>query len=388
MATKIDTPTSRGRLSPRREPYWHILGRGQAIGYRVIEKPVSKPKTAGRGTWVARYRTDDGKQKYGSLGELPDYPVEEQFEAACEKARDWFDLCRGGMTEVITIKKACDEYLKDLRLRKGESAEKTAKIRVDAHIQTKLGSKRVDQLTYNQLKNWRNGLVELSGNPEKERASKNSANRTATVLKAALNLAARTHKINDRTAWQDLKPFSDVAGVRDVYLTDKQKHRLLEAATGSLLNLIKAGLLTGGRLSELTNTTVADFNAGQETLRVDGKTGERHIVLSDASLAFFNEQKQGKLPQAWLLPRDDGSPWDRYFLSKRFREVAKTAKLPAGASFYSLRHWYISQALLAGVDIELLARNVGNSAQIIRKHYHKFLQSDMRDQINKLKVVL
>jgi hypothetical protein len=29
MAIKIDTPTSRGRLAPRREPYWHVLGRGQ-----------------------------------------------------------------------------------------------------------------------------------------------------------------------------------------------------------------------------------------------------------------------------------------------------------------------------------------------------------------------
>ena len=64
------------------------------------------------------------------------------------------------------------------------------------------------------------------------------------------------------------------------------------------------------------------------------------------------------------------------------------AKLPAGSCFYSLRHWYISQALLAGVDIELLARNVGNSAQIIRKHYHKFLQDDVREQINKLRVTV
>jgi len=388
MATKIDTPTSRGRLSPRREPYWHVLGRGQAIGYRVIEKPTSKPRKAGRGTWVARYQLEGNKYTYGSLGELSDYPTQEQFEVACQKAQEWFAKVGGGMTGVVTVRAACDEYLDDLRLRKGESAKKTAKVRIDAHIQPKLSSKRVDQLTYNQLLNWRNGLVDLSGDPEKERASKNSANRTATVLKAALNLAAKTHKINDRTAWGDLKPFSDVAGVRAVYLTDKQKKRLLDAATGALLNLIKAGFLTGARLSELTNTTAGDFDVRQGTLRVDGKTGPRNIVLSDDGVAFFKEQRKGRTPKAWLLPRDDGTPWDRHFLSKRFRDVAKKAKQPAGASFYSLRHWYISQALLAGVDIELLARNVGNSAQIIRKHYHKFLQEDVRAQVNKLRVEL
>jgi integrase len=107
-------------------------------------------------------------------------------------------------------------------------------------------------------------------------------------------------------------------------------------------------------------------------------------VLSDEAIAFFEEQAKDKTPKAWLLPSNDGSQWDRYYLSKRFREVAKRARLPDGASFYSLRHWYISQALQAGIDIELLARNVGNSAQIVWRHYHKFLQDDMRKAINKL----
>ena len=386
MATKIDTPTARGRLATRREPYWHVVGRGQAIGYRAIEKPDSKTKVKARGSWIARYKQDD-RYTYESLGDLSkDYEPAEQFEVACQKAHEWFSKCRGGMSEVITVDRACDDYQEDLRLRKGEGAAKTAKIRIDAHISDPLGGKRVDHLTYNQLLSWRNGLVDLSGDPEKERKSKNTANRTLTVLKAALNYAAKTHKINDRTAWQDLKPFAGVAGARDIYLTDAQKKRLLERASGALLTLIKAGFLTGARLSELTSTKAGDFDPKQGTLRVDGKTGPRNIVLSTTALAFFKEQAQDKLPAATLLPRDDGKNWDRWSMGKQFREVAKKAKLPAGATFYSLRHWYISQALLAGVDIELLARNVGNSAQIIRKHYHKFLQDDVRDQINKLQV--
>lgn len=35
MATKIDTPTRRGKLEVRREPYWHpSLGVGQAVSIR------------------------------------------------------------------------------------------------------------------------------------------------------------------------------------------------------------------------------------------------------------------------------------------------------------------------------------------------------------------
>ena len=352
---KIDTPTSRGRLAPRREPYWHVLGRGQAVGYRAIEKATTTPKKPARGSWIARYRNEDGQQKYESLGELTDYEPVERFEVACKKAGEWFTKCRGGMTAVVTVSMACTEYLADLRLRKGPSAEQTAKVRIDAHIEKPLGSKRIDKLTLDGLKRWRDALVVRSEDPEAERASKNSANRTTTVLKALLNHSARLHKIIDRTAWGDLKPFKDVQGVRDIYLTQKEINRLLKAATGGLNALIRAGLLTGARLSELTGATVADFDEGQGTLAVSGKTGKRVMVLSTKGKAFFKEQSKAKLPKAWLLPRDDGSQWDRHFLSKRFREAAQTAKLPAGSSFYSLRHWYHRQSLLAGVDIELLA---------------------------------
>ena len=105
--------------------------------------------------------------------------------------------------------------------------------------------------------------------------------------------------------------------------------------------------------------------------------------LTEACACWYR-QAQDKLPKAWLFIRENGKPWDRHALSKNFRKAAIKAKLPAGSCFYSLRHWYISESLKAGVNIELLAKNVGNSAQIIRKHYHKFIRDDMRDEINKL----
>ena len=135
------------------------------------------------------------------------------------KARIWFDKCRGGMTEVVTVSMACGEYLEDLQLRKGPSAEETAKVRITAHIEKQLGNKRVDRLTLAGLKRWRDGLVITSDDLEMKRASMSSANRTAGVLKAALNHSARLHKIIDRTAWQDLKAFAERSGGAG-YLSD------------------------------------------------------------------------------------------------------------------------------------------------------------------------
>ena len=389
MATKIDTPTSRGRLEPRREPYWHVLGRGQAIGYRAIEKPSTKPKKSARGTWITRYRNEDGGHLYESLGELSDYEDAERFEVACRKAQEWITKCRGGMSEVVTVKTACDDYLADLRLRKGPSAEQTAKTRIKAHIEKPLGGKRVDKLTYSELLRWRDGLVVLTDDPEKERATKNSANRTATVLKALLNQAAKRHKIIDRTPWGDLKPFANVAGTREIYLTKDEKKRLLKAATGSLLNLIKAGFLTGARLSELTTATAGDLDAKQGTLYVKGKTGERSIVLSDDGQSHFSRRwAKARRRRHGLLPRNDGSRGTGIYLSKRFREVAKSGRScrPGRASTVcvtgiSVRH--CRRVLISNCWQEMSATGRKSSGGTITSFFRM-----TSEQINKLSVQL
>ena len=58
MTNKLDTKAKRIRLAKRREPYWHKLILGGYLGYRVGVKG---------GSWIARYRMEDGKQTYKSL---------------------------------------------------------------------------------------------------------------------------------------------------------------------------------------------------------------------------------------------------------------------------------------------------------------------------------
>jgi hypothetical protein len=48
---KIDTRSSRARLSARREPYWTVISQGCALGYRRGEKG---------GTWIAKFRDETG----------------------------------------------------------------------------------------------------------------------------------------------------------------------------------------------------------------------------------------------------------------------------------------------------------------------------------------
>ena len=77
MPPSIDTKAKRERLYKRREPYWYKLILGGFIGYRV---------GATGGSWIARYRDEDGKQRYRSL-DLPAHLAVNEFDCAVGEAK-------------------------------------------------------------------------------------------------------------------------------------------------------------------------------------------------------------------------------------------------------------------------------------------------------------
>ena len=119
---------------------------------------------------------------------------------------------------------------------------------------------------------------------------------------------------------------------------------------------------------------------------MDGKTGPRDVYLSDKALSHFKKLARGKLPTAYLHTKEDGMPWGSSHQHRPMREAVKTAKLPRGAMFYTLRHTHISRALLAGVNAQVVAENCGTSVRMIEKHYGKFLKSDRRAMFNKVEI--
>ena len=80
MASKIDTKSKRDGLAIRREPYWAKVQAGGYIGFRRI---------ADGGTWIARYRDEEGKQKYKALT-LQEHIAPNVYDAAVNEARRWF----------------------------------------------------------------------------------------------------------------------------------------------------------------------------------------------------------------------------------------------------------------------------------------------------------
>jgi integrase len=84
------------------------------------------------------------------------------------------------------------------------------------------------------------------------------------------------------------------------------------------------------------------------------------------------------LPCARLSTIAGGAAWTRSFHTRRFAAAVAAAGLDPEATFYALRHSYISRALKAGVPVKAVADHCGTSLAMIARHYSKFLAEDRR----------
>jgi len=78
MSHRLHQSSIRNALKPRREPYWGApLARGWYIGIRKIDTVTA--------TWIARFRDDEGRQNYKSLGFVTaDFDLDKAADVAKE----------------------------------------------------------------------------------------------------------------------------------------------------------------------------------------------------------------------------------------------------------------------------------------------------------------
>jgi integrase len=375
MATsRINTPSKIDKLTFAGEPIWEVLAKGKSLGYR-------KGKQSGK--WVAKLASGtvrktavigDGSLSYE--GRTPLFRAM-SYEEAREAALEWCDSLDGGSSGSYTVSQCITFYLEKLKTkRRSESSIKMTKGRLEKHIPPAMMKTPVMDLEENQIEAWMKSMVPKGADEETTRKKQDSANRVWTMLRAALNLSFKKRKVASNDGWSRVEAFEKTSASRKLYLTPKQVRELLDTTSGALHNLIQAGIYTGARLGELTAAVKGDFNG--DYIELSGKTGERKCYLSKEAERFFNRMADDKLPGAPLLPSPTGEHWNKSEHSRPFKRAAQQAKLPAETCFYSLRHFHISKAKDAGLDVQLVAENVGTSIRMIEQHYGKFTEAGRR----------
>jgi integrase len=159
-----------------------------------------------------------------------------------------------------------------------------ASYRYEAFIKDELGGTGVSALTTKTIRDWHAALAKLpprlrtrkgkaqkhaklGKDDETKRRRKASANRTMTVLKAALNMAWREGNVAFNAAWARVEPFEAVDAARIRHLSVAEAKRLVNACEPDFRRLVQAALETGARYGELTRLTVADYHRITGVLR-------------------------------------------------------------------------------------------------------------------------
>ncbi|BAE52581.1 tyrosine-type recombinase/integrase [Paramagnetospirillum magneticum] len=380
----------------------------------------------GTQTWTARYKIRNMKGYVTKATGKRD--LEEAKDVAREKhAELTADFRRGIPIRSRTFKLAVNAYLEDLQtaVLTGKATERTMKDNkavINRYLLPYFESKAIDAIRQEQIeayKLWRltywtegpgakdtsreymrGGKLIKAKRPQKTQTQRSGE---IFILKAIFNSARKRGWVK-RDQIPDIDDEQRKTARRPAF-TEAEWKRILAAmptyingAKGLVVEadrkmvcayvefMFETGLRPGKEHQQLTwadcelITNKAEVGVVREThvhIRDDTKTGKRTAVSSEATWDILN---QIKAFSPWTKPSDPifadrktGKPILSF--AKGVSALLKTVGLEYdrnGVKFspYSLRHTYATDRLIKGrLDVWLLAKNMGTSVEMIRKHY-------------------
>ena len=395
----LRTRSAREKLKPSGKPYYRAIDTGLSVGYR-------KGKTGGK--WVARRYIGNEKYVVETIGTADDAQDADgasilDFSQAQAKVRGMAQASRGPAlpSGPYTVGQALDDYVSRLANEASKSVL-DAKSRIAKHIRPRFGETVVAVLTRDLIAEWLKAMADrprhVRGKKDQEsralaaattaderRRRKASANRTLTILRAALNQAFREGKAASDVAWRAVKPFREVDAARVRYFSMDEVKRLVNAAQGDFRALVQAAIFTACRYGELAAARVGDLNLDAGTLFIaQSKSGKaRHVVLTDEGARFFAALVAGRSSDALLLAKADGSPWAASHQLRPMSIALKAARIKGG-SFHILRHTAASHYVMAGVPLAVVAQNLGHAdTRMTEKHYAHLGPSYIAEQLRR-----
>jgi integrase len=222
-------------------------------------------------------------------------------------------------------------------------------------------------------------LPTRSGSRRGELRSESTLNRDMTAFRAALNLAFADGLVTSDFAWRrKLRPIKNADRRRELYLDRAQRLKFIEAAAADLVVFLRGLALLPLRPGALTALKAGDFDRRLKVLRIglDKQGKDRKIKLPDVTAELFDEASAGKIADAPLLSRINGTAWNKDAWKWPVKSAAQAAGLPEGATAHTVRHSVISDLVHDGLDLLTVAQIFGTSVAMIERHYGH-LRSDV-----------
>ncbi|MER9623282.1 site-specific integrase [Mesorhizobium sp. M0222] len=402
----LSTKTSRASLPASDVPEWEVISPGVRLGYRR-----GRGSRGRGGAWLAASRSVDGKRLQTRLGHADDQlPADGTkvltHEQAKDAARLWAKSLKAGneAPAALSVNDALDKYF-EARAAEGMKSIDDAKTRAAFHIRPKLGAVKLADLTIEKIRVWRDGMVSAQkrlrtgkfaeransvtvdlSDPEVIRRRRDTANRTLTTLKAALNWAFNNRLVTDDTAWRLVRPYRGTTAARVRFLSPAEQKTLIAASNGAIRDLVSAALVTGARFGELSRLRVSDYDVVNKSVFVaESKSGKpRHIPLPAGGADLFERLTRDRPGGEPLLRQDSGAAWAPATYHRPWKALLAQAKL-SDVTLHEIRHTYASTMVRNGAPLIVVAEALGHSdTRMAEKHYAHLAPSFVADTIRRL----
>ena len=208
-------------------------------------------------------------------------------------------------------------------------------------------------------------------------------------LKTSFNLAMKYNYVKTN-------PFVYVKQIKEVQkekmvFTQEEIQRLLDVVDIPILKyFILIGIYTGMRLGEILNLEWNDILFEQRLIKILNKdnytikTGKvRTVPISDKLLIVLMEMKQICLEptKSFLFQSYNGKPFDKSFITRKFKYFVKRAGLNESLHFHNLRHSFITELLRKEVSIYKVQKLAGHASVKTTEGYAHLVVDDLREAV-------
>jgi integrase len=309
----------------------------------------------------------------------------------------------------VTVRDAVDAYVqireaREKAQRGAGAVKRDATKRLAKHVaSSKLQAKALQTLEVDDLQSWRKGLP--------DHLAVSTVQRLSNDLKAALNAAIRTHRMNlpveIETVIRDGLRIAEAhrGEARRQVLRDADVRRIIDAAAvvdsdegweGDILRLVAVLAATGARYSQVIRMAVADVQSqvppsrkgrsqkkleriavpvGADIIRllepvVNGRPGPTHLLERWKVVQVGPSEWRRDRRTAWRSASELQRPWEA---------ILERAGLSDGVVPYALRHSSIVRHLRAGLPTRLVAALHDTSSAMVEKHYSAYIVDAMEE---------
>ncbi len=175
------------------------------------------------------------------------------------------------------------------------------------------------------------------------------------------------------------------------FLTIKQIETCLKVVEGDPIEaIVETAIYAGPRREELCWMTVDDIDLDGRLIHVRRKIVDgvewmpktkrnRKIPISTSLYPHLTRQRLRCGDGPWFFPSPEGCRWDPDNLGHRLHFLMQGAGLPW--TFLDFRHTFGSHLIQKGVSAEKIAKFMGNSAAVVRRHYARLIPEELHADV-------